>query len=131
VRDDISKREEIAMSLGEVVVLSVFAYVLMAVIAMLAAVMVRGIVVLLQSVQQRVQAAAAPMPAPIAVVPARDEDALHAAAISAAVYAMVGPHRIIHVGEAARSPASAWLGEVRTAHHSSHHVEPRPSRAPR
>jgi hypothetical protein len=125
------KREEIAMSLGGAVLLSVLAYVLMAVIAMLVAMMVLGIVVLLQRVQQRVQAVGAPMPAPIAVVPTPDDEALRAAVISAAVYAMVGPYRLIHVGETAHSPASAWLGEVRTAHHSSHHVEPRASRAPR
>jgi hypothetical protein len=119
------------MGLDGAVLLSVLAYVLMAVIAMLAALMVRGIVVLLQRVQQRVKTVAAPMPVSIAVVPAPDENALRAAAIAAAVYAMVGPHRLVHIGEAARSSGSAWLGEVRTAHHSSHRVEPRSSRAPR
>jgi hypothetical protein len=125
------KWEEIAMGLGGAVLLSVLAYFLMAVIAMLTAVMVLGIVVLLQRVQQRVEARAAPMPVSVAVVPTPDENALRAAAIAAAVYTMVGPHRLIHIGEAARGSASAWLGEVRTAHHSSHQVEPRTSRSPR
>jgi hypothetical protein len=119
------------MGLGGVVLQSVVAYVLMAVIAMLAAVMVRGIVVLLQRAQERGQAAAEPMPVSIAAVSAPGDDAVRAALISAAAYAMVGPHRLIHFGEAARSPASAWLGEVRTAHHSSHQVEHRASGAPK
>ncbi len=55
-----------------------------------------------------------------------DDDA---AVISAAIAAIVGAHRIVHIEPAHQG--GAWLGEVRTAHHSSHHVEPRRSRAPR
>jgi hypothetical protein len=106
------------MSLGGTVQLSVLAYVLMAVIAMLAAVMVRGIVVLLQRVQQRGQAVAAPIPVSVAVVPARDEIAMHVAAIAAAVYAAVGPHRLVHISEAAGS--TAWTTTGRTLLQTSH-----------
>jgi hypothetical protein len=101
------------MSLGGAVLLSVLAYVLMAVIATLAAVMVRGIVVLLQRVQQRGQAVAAPMPVSIGVVPVRDEIALHVAPIAAAVYAVVGPHRLVHISEAPPSPIWARTGRTR------------------
>jgi hypothetical protein len=55
-----------------------------------------------------------------------DDDAT---VISGAIAAIVGAHRIVHIEPAHHG--GAWQGEVRTAHHSSHHVEPRSSRAPR
>ena len=53
----------------------------------------------------------------------------HVSVIAGAIAAIVGAHRIVHI-EPAHS-GGAWLGEVRTAHHSSHQVEHRSSRAPR
>jgi hypothetical protein len=110
------------MDLGGTVLLSIVAYGLMAVIAMLAAVMVRGIVVLLERVQQRRQAVAVPTPVSISVVPARDETALQVAAIAAAVYAVVGAHRLVHISEAARSPAWTTTGRaiLQTSHAPRH-----------
>jgi len=55
-----------------------------------------------------------------------DDDA---AVISGAIAAIVGAHRIVHIEPA--HDGGAWLGEVRTAHHISHHVEHRGSGAPR
>lgn len=55
-----------------------------------------------------------------------DDDA---AVISGAIAAIVGAHRIVHIEPA--NAGDAWQREVRTAHHSSHRVEPRTSRAPR
>jgi hypothetical protein len=66
------------------------------------------------------------VPAREAVDMIEDDDA---AVISGAIAAIVGAHRIVHIEPAHHG--GAWLGEVRTAHHSSHHVEPRSSRAPR
>ncbi len=40
------------------------------------------------------------------------------AAISAAVYAVIGAHRIVYV--AAVRPGSSWTAETRTQHHTSH-----------
>jgi hypothetical protein len=44
----------------------------------------------------------------------------HIAAISAAVAAIVGAHRIVHIEP--EHPGGGWLAEGRTAHHSSHDV---------
>jgi hypothetical protein len=97
---------------------SIFAYLLMAVVAMLAAVMVRGIVIVLQRAQQRRKAEVAPTPVTISVTPAVDAAAAHVAAVAAAVYAVLGAHRLVHIGEAARGPA--WTATGRLAHHASH-----------
>jgi hypothetical protein len=48
---------------------------------------------------------------------AHDEGAL-VAAISAAVYAVIGAHRIVYL--AAVRPGTSWTAEMRTQHHTSH-----------
>jgi hypothetical protein len=105
------------MDFGGSVQTSIFAYVLMAVVAMLAAVMVRGIVIVLQRAGQRREAASS-TPVSISVAPAVDETAAHVAAVAAAVYAILGAHRLVHIGEAA--PGPAWTAMGRLAHHASH-----------
>ena len=102
------------MDFGGSVQTSIFAYLLMAVVAMLAAVMVRRIVIILQRAQQRRKAEVAPTPVSISVAPAVDETAAHVAA----VYAVLGAHRLVHIGEAA--PGAAWTATGRLAHHASH-----------
>ena len=97
---------------------SIFAYLLMAVVAMLAAVMVQGIVIVLQRAQRRRKGEVAPTPVSISIAPAVDETALHVAAVAAAVYAVLGAHRLVHIGEAA--PGPAWTATGRLAHHASH-----------
>ena len=96
---------------------SLFAYALMAVIAMMAAIMVRGIVLLLQRTQQK-KVAAARTAVSISVTPEVDEAAAHVAAVAAAVYAVLGAHRLVHIGEAPRGPGWTTIG--RLAHHASH-----------
>jgi hypothetical protein len=44
-----------------------------------------------------------------------DEDV---AAVFAAVYAVIGPHRLVHIG--AGSHGRSWIAEGRVAHHASH-----------
>jgi hypothetical protein len=66
---------------------------------------------------------------PISVRESADVSADHLAVISAAIATIVGAHRILHIEPA--HGAGAWQGEVRTAHHSSHQIAPRSSRAPR
>ena len=94
---------------------SIFAYVLMAVVAMMAAVMVRGIVIVLQRAGQKRQPAT---PVSISVAPAVDETAAHVAAVAAAVFATLGAHQLVRIGEGA--PAPTWTAAGRAAHHLSH-----------
>ena len=49
---------------------------------------------------------------------AGDDEAL-IAAITAAVYATIGAHRIVYIGPSP-SAASSWTTETRTQHHASH-----------
>jgi hypothetical protein len=57
-------------------------------------------------------------PVSVSVMPARDESAKLAAVIAAAIYAMLGERRIVHIGEA--PPAPAWTLEYRALVHTSH-----------
>jgi hypothetical protein len=104
------------MDLAGSIQTSIFAYLLMAVVAMLAAVMVRGIVAILARTQTKKEAA--PTSVSISVAPARDETAAHVAAVAAAVYAVLGAHRLVHIGEVPRGPG--WTMTGRTAIHTSH-----------
>ena len=63
------------MDLAGSVQTSIFAYLLMAVVAMLAAVMVQGIVIVLERAQHRRKAGVAPTSVSISVAPAVDETA--------------------------------------------------------
>ena len=107
------------MDLGGSIQTSIFAYLLMGVIAMLSAVMVQGIVTVLQRAQRKSPAAAAaPTAVSISVAAAFDETAARVAAIAAAVYAHIGPHRLVHIHEVPRGPG--WTAIGRLAHHTSH-----------
>jgi hypothetical protein len=105
------------MDLGGSLQTSIFAYLLMAVVAMLAAVMVRGIVIVLERAGGR-RGATSTTPVSISVEPAVDETAAHVAAVAAAVFAVLGAHRLVRIGEPA--PAPAWTAAGRAAHHLSH-----------
>jgi Na+-transporting methylmalonyl-CoA/oxaloacetate decarboxylase gamma subunit len=93
-------------------------YGIVIVISMLVAVVIRGIVWAL-SRQARQEAAKAPAkPAP-AVQPAlAGIPQEHLAVITAAVAAMMGAHRIVHIETASRG--FGWTAEARTVHHTSH-----------
>jgi hypothetical protein len=110
------------MDLGSVITLALFAFGLMVVIAGLASLLIRGIVLVLAGAKRK---AAPPTPVAISVEPAVDEAAAHVAAIAAAVYAVVGAHRLVHIGEVQRDVG--WLTTGRLAHHASH----APRRTPR
>jgi hypothetical protein len=97
---------------------AVFSYLLMVFIATLAACMIRGIVILLAKVQDRRKAEAPPTPVLVSVTPARDESAAIAAAIAAAVYTMIGAHRLLYIGEARHG--FGWTSEIRSRLHTSH-----------
>lgn len=103
------------MDLGSVITLALFAFGLMIVIAGLASLLIRGIV----SVLARSKAKAPPpTPVSISVEPAVDETAAHVAAIAAAIYAVLGAHRLVHIHEVPRGPG--WTATGRLAHHTSH-----------
>jgi hypothetical protein len=113
------------MDVGPSISLAVFSYVLMVVIAGLAAVLIRGIVVVLASIKAKQKKPEAATAVAISVAPAIDETAAHVAAIAAAVYAILGAHRLVHIGEVPRGPAWTYTG--RTMHQTSH----APRRTPR
>jgi hypothetical protein len=108
------------LSVGATIQTAIFAYGMMAVVAMLCALLIRGIVVALASAQERTKAKAAALPTPVivSVSPLRDENAEIAAAIAAAVHAVIGAHRLIRIGEA--RPAYTWTSEIRSRLHTSH-----------
>lgn len=107
------------MDLNGVIMMSLFAFGLMTVIAGLSALLIRGIVmVLARAGDARKRSADAAIPVSVSVAPARDETAAHVAAVAAAVYAVIGSHRLVHIGEASRGSVWATLG--RSQHQTSH-----------
>lgn len=104
---------------GNVFYYALFAFVLMGIVSMLCAVLIRGIVLALAAGKARHTAkAAAATPVVVSVTPARDESKEVAAAIAAAVYAVLGAHRLVYLGEA--RPTFSWTSELRARLHTSH-----------
>nr|VFJ71133.1 MAG: hypothetical protein BECKFM1743A_GA0114220_105772 [Candidatus Kentron sp. FM]VFJ71788.1 MAG: hypothetical protein BECKFM1743C_GA0114222_106131 [Candidatus Kentron sp. FM]VFK19157.1 MAG: hypothetical protein BECKFM1743B_GA0114221_106001 [Candidatus Kentron sp. FM] len=104
------------MTTNEAILLSMQVYGLAIVISLLVAVVVRGVVSTLSVLEKKADA-----PAPSAVSTMVDEDDEdHIVAISAAVWAMIGPHRIVHIES--RGRGRIWTAEGRFAHHASHTV---------
>ena len=94
-------------------------YGIVIVISMLVAVVIRGIVWMLsrQAAQAEAKAAAA-KPAPVAQPVVTGVPQEHLAVITAAVAAMMGAHRIVHIATPDRG--YSWTAEARTVHHTSH-----------
>lgn len=104
-----------------VVGISLFSYLLMAVIALATAGLIAALVAGLARLERR--AAAAVPPAKVsastsapAFAPGIDPAVV--AVIAAAVQSVAGGHRIVWIGETAS--AGGWTGEVRQRHHGSH-----------
>ena len=101
---------------------ALFAFVLMGLVSMLCAALIRAIVMILAAGKgkqlAKAAAAAAATPVTVSVTPARDQNKEIAAAIAAAVYAVLGAHRLVYIGEA--RPAVGWTSEIRTRLHTSH-----------
>lgn len=96
-------------------------YGLAAVVSLVIAVLIKLIVVTLGRMERA--PAEAPAAAPKAVqasVPDFDLATDHVAAISAAVYAVLGSVRIVHIEESRRR--GGWLAEGRLAQHTGHDV---------
>ena len=94
-------------------------YGIVIVVSMLVAAVIRGIVIVLSRQAERDAAKAPAKPAPVAQpVTIAGVPQEHLAAIAAAVGAMLGAHRIVHIETANRG--YGWTAEVRTVHHTSH-----------
>jgi lysylphosphatidylglycerol synthetase-like protein (DUF2156 family) len=107
-------------------VTTLWMYGLAIVVSMGVAVIIKLIVVALGALEKKpavAPAAATPQPAVAAVegVPAG-----HVAAIAAAIYAVIGQHRILHIHDAHRH--DGWTAEGRLAHHHSHTLDHHPRR---
>jgi hypothetical protein len=108
--------------MSDVIIKALWIYGLAIVVSMAVAVVIKVIVVVLNAMERKPEAApkAAPTAAP---APAFDLLADHVAAISAAVYSMMGSHRIVHIEEQRHGE---WVVEGRLAHHTSHAVSHHP-----
>jgi hypothetical protein len=107
-----------------VIVKTLWMYGLAIVVSLAIAVVIKLIVVVLNALERKPAAArAATAPPP---VPTFDVGADHVAAISAAVYVMIGSHRIVHIEDTRRG--GEWVVEGRLAHHGSHSAARRPNR---
>ncbi|MCF8197740.1 MAG: hypothetical protein K9J42_03150 [Sulfuritalea sp.] len=92
-------------------------YGLAVAVSMLIAVLIKLIVIILG----RLERVPTRQPEPAApAVTANNPAADHVVAISAAVYAVLGSHRIVHIEETRRR--GGWLAEGRHAQHTSHGV---------
>jgi hypothetical protein len=110
--------------MSAVIVKTLWMYGLAIVVSMVIAVVIKFIVVGLNALERKPAAtpnAAAPLPAP-----SFDVGADHVAAITAAVYAMIGAHRIVHIEGTHRG--AEWVVEGRLAHHDSHTTAHHPKR---
>ena len=105
--------------MSESVFLALGVYGLAIVISMLVAVMIRIIVATLSAVKRQPATAGAAVPTEAEVDIAGD----HIAAIAAAIYAVLGAHRIVHIED--RGRGFAWTAEGRALHHASHSIPKR------
>jgi hypothetical protein len=110
--------------MGGDLLLSLKIYGLVIIISMLVAALIRGIVITLSKLQKKpavpaARAPAAAMPAAAAPDPAQHDIAV----IAAALYAMVGAHRIVHIQD---RRGAGWAAEGRFAHHASHAIQRKP-----
>ena len=106
--------------IGQAIVTSLQIYGLSIVIAMLVAVLIKVMVSVTGRFEQVAAAHAVPQGEVCPVflgIP--DEDV---AALSAAIFAAIGPHHILHIAQNNRS----WSSQGRTAQHTSHAANPRP-----
>lgn len=106
--------------MNEAVSLSLFVYGLAAVVAIGAALLIKGVVLVLGWLD-RPSMVAAPASASAAVA-AQPEDVIpahHLVVIAAAAHAVFGTHRLLHIGHARVGPV--WSAEGRLAQHNAHH----------
>nr|VFK51832.1 MAG: hypothetical protein BECKTUN1418D_GA0071000_10126 [Candidatus Kentron sp. TUN] len=108
--------------MGEHTLLSIQVYALAIVISLLVAVMIRGVVITLSVLGEKTSVTAA-IADPVMVDKSDDN---HIAAITAAVWATVGPYRIVHIESTDRG--RIWATQGLLTHHTSHAVGNRTKR---
>lgn len=101
--------------------LAAFVYGLAIVVALAAAVVIKGVVGAVSLTGHRAPTALPATPPVAAAVPAVSGNIPehHLVVIAAAAQAMLGGHRILHI-EAPHGPAQGWAAEGRLAHHAAH-----------
>jgi len=102
--------------MGSIIGLSLAIYGLVIVISLLVALLIKGIVIAFEHFARHKESA---MPAKAPAMQAAGESP-PIAAITAAVYAVIGPHRIVHIRHAGRE--RGWTAEGRSLHHTSHNI---------
>lgn len=90
------------------------------VIAMLVAVLIKLIVVVTGRLELATAAKAVPVGEVCPILEGVPEEDV--AAVSAAIFAAIGPHHILHISESGR----AWSSQGRAAQHTSHAGRARP-----
>ena len=104
--------------MSAVIIKALWIYGLAIIVSLAVAVVIKVIVVALNLLERKPAAPAQPAQ-PAAVPPAAFAvEADHLAVIAAAVHAMSGAHRIVHIEAAPRH--SGWAAEGRLVHHASH-----------
>ena len=107
----------------ELIIKSFGMYGLTIVISMLAALLIKAIVLSIAKTEDRRKQASKMKRATVAAqkpVLSGQVDPAHVAAISAAVYAMLGSHRIVHIADGRRT--ATWTSEGKRQLQSSHDV---------
>lgn len=101
--------------------LSLIVYGLGIFIALLAALLIKGIVGFLSWRERHTVASVvvAAKPGPVSALAADGIPPHHLVVIAACAHAMVGAHRILHIGS--NAGAAGWSTEGRFAQHGSHH----------
>lgn len=101
--------------MSEVIIRTLWIYGLTIAVSFAVAVVIKVIVVALNMLERKPAVPAQP----VAIPPASFVvEADHIAVIAAAVHAMTGAHRIVHIEAAPHQ--SGWAAEGRQAHHASH-----------
>ena len=107
------------MEISESIVLSLLMYLLAIAISVVAAFVVHGIVIVVSRMETPAPAPVQSRPVPARAAAAADGiPASHVAAITAAVYAVLGAHRIVHIESG--PPGTIWTTEGRLIHQTSH-----------
>ena len=101
--------------MSEVIIKTLWIYGLTIVVSLAVAVVIKVIVVALNMLERKPAQPAQPIAVPPAPFAA---EADHIAVIAAAVHAMTGAHRIVHIETGPHQ--SGWAAGGRQAHHSSH-----------
>lgn len=104
---------------GQAIVTALQIYGIAIVIAMLVAVLIKAMVSFTGRFEQRSAAKAVPQGEVCPVFLGIPEEDV--AALSAAIFAVIGPHHILHIS----GPSHAWSSQGRSAQHTSHAEHPR------